>query len=193
MQYTFDQCANGRSPKLASLTALFTFTHLARLTLNEHWLDGDRCVSLFTRHRLDHPRCLELKEHFGGCHYICPQTDVALLSLVKPADKVVAGREQRQAARAAKRRTADDVAVSEVDGAGSGAQTHDIPAGNATNFPALECLDLPYCYYNLEDEPGTVSAWMRRQLRRSYEYEVAAEWEADQQTLGQAELVSSMA
>jgi len=175
-------------PSLASLTALFTLTNLTRLTVGAHWLGERKCVQLFTQHRFDHLRCLELIAWYDCGFTRSPQTDVALLPLVKP-DIVVAGREGRQAARAANRQRNDaeaDMPKDEVEG-------HYVPADNAANFPALECLALPYLKYNSQDDTGRVSAWMKQQLRRSYEYEAAAEWEAEMSTLGEAELLKSMA
>ena len=70
-----------------------------------------------------------------------------------------------------------------------------IPVANAANFPSLECLALPYKYYGRDGRrTGDISEWMKRQLRRSYEYEihVAAEWQADRTTLGVAELLKSI-
>ena len=100
---------------------------------------------------------------------------------------LVEGRAQRQAARAVKRREAQDGWNEEADGEeaeDADAILADIPVDNAANFPSLECLALPYEHYNRGgDECGEVSVWMMAQLRRSYEYEVAAEWEAECTTL----------
>ena len=145
-------------------------------------------MQLLTRHRCPHLRCLELSVMFEYEECFCPQTDAALLPLVQPADVVVAGRAQRQAARAAKR---DKLQTDE-----SGERRQHISANNAANFPALECLALPYASYNsgenAKNEPGVVSGWTIQQLRRSYEYELAAEWEAECVTLGEAELLKSI-
>ena len=189
VQYTPPERADGECyereepPSLTSLTALCSLTHLTRLTVGAHWLPEEACAQLFTQHRFVHLRCLELIAQYDGEGACCPQTDSALLALVKPADTCVRGRELRQAARAAKRN-----AVEELDRFVEGEQLS-IPANNAANFPVLECLALPYHCYNDGDCSVKPSAWMRRQLRRSYEYEVAAEWEAEVGTLGEAELV----
>ena len=68
-----------------------------------------------------------------------------------------------------------------------------IPDTGAANFPALECLALPYAYYNTGEHCGEVSAWMKAQLRRSYEYERSDEWEAEMNTLGTVELQKTIA
>ena len=39
---------------------------------------------------------------------------------------------------------------------------------------------------------ASLSDWMKQQLRRSYEYEVAVEWEAEMRTPGEAELLKSV-
>ena len=178
------------TPSLAALTALFTLTNLTRLTVNALWLPEHVCVPLLTQHRFEHLRCLELIEQYISGTHFCPQSDAALLPLVKPAHLIVPGRVERQAARAAKRQ---DVRK-ERDDSDDEVEDEDIPADNATNFPALECLALPYFSYNYGNMPvtGRVSAWMKRQLRRSYEYEVAAKWEAEASTLGEAELLKSI-
>ena len=229
VQYTRPDAADRYQnvmPSLSALAALFTVGCITRLTFTAHWLRESSCVQLFTQHRFVHLRCLDLFSIYTrdwkaiptGDVLHCPQTDAALLPLVKPADIVVEGREQRQAARAVKRRAPKPPAPSQLpfnnftpgfkpgqimavtatslpekNYADDGEEAHHIPADGAVNFPALECLALPHSFYNRGDDSGKVSTWMRRQLRRSYEYEVAAEWEADQQTLGEAELVRSMA
>jgi len=184
---------DAETPTLPSLTALFTLSNLTRLTINAWWLPEEVSVQLFTQHRFDHLRCFEL---IAQCscddYYICPQTDAALLPLVKPAHMLVAGREQRQVTRAAKRRLAED-SNEESDSSEHREKAYDIPADNKVNFPALECLALPYRHYNDGEYGGQVSAWMEQHLRRSYEYEVAMEWEAEMHTLGEAELLKSMA
>ena len=177
------------APNVAALTAFFTLEHLTRLSVPAHWMDEARCEELFVQHRFPHLRCLELApivELEGGAS---PQTDAALLPLVQPADVVVAGRQQRQAARAAKRPSGvNDECRAEDHGA-----TQDISADSAANFPALECLALPYLYYQgFGDARSRVSEWMKKELRRSYEFEVAKEWEAEVSTLGQAKLFKSM-
>ena len=104
----------------------------------------------------------------------------------------MAGREERQAARAAKRQNVreerDIYPYAELE-------DKDIQADSAANFPALECLALPCFSYNYGriGVAGQVSEWLKRQLRRSYEYEVAVEWEAETSTLGEAELLKSIA
>ena len=154
-------------PKLAhaSLTSLFSLTTPGTPRILPFWLSTEASNQLFTRHRLVHLRCLELL--WTGV--ATPQTIASLLPLVKPADVVVAGREQRQAARATKRQ-------------GDGYETRydsgslvalDVPAADAANFPVLECLTLHHSFYYGLKDPSV--SWIRRQLRRSYEYEVAAE------------------
>ena len=57
-------------------------------------------------------------------------------------------------------------------------------------FPALECLDLPYYLYSSHDgdgDSGDVSKAIADALRRSYEYERVEQWERAQVTLGSAE------
>ena len=71
-----------------------------------------------------------------------------------------------------------------------------IPHDNAANFFALECVALPWFVDNhlgFGDPVVEVSEWMKDQLRRSYEYERAEEWEAKRTTLSQAELLKTMA
>ena len=61
--------------------------------------------------------------------------------------------------------------------AGESEQQQPVPVDNATNFPTLECLalDCPgYC--RSREQYDRVSCWMLQQLRRSFEYGVAAEW-----------------
>ena len=175
-----------KMPTSGSLAAMFNLNHLTRLTLNAWWLKGERGTQLFTRHLFVHLRCLELIAQYGGGYFFCPQTDSALLSLVKPTHFLVPGRAERQAARHAKR-------VSNPERAYPRDSVPDIPEDNAANFPALECLALPYARYNCGDFAGQVSGWMMAQLRRSYEFEVAVEWEAERVTLGEAELLKSLA
>ena len=184
------------TPSRASLSHLFTLTTLIRITVPAVWsIDG-----LLTHH-FQHLRCLELvAQVHSGCvahrvWYTCPQTDKLLMPLVKPVHIVVDGREQRQAARAAKRAVVwTDVVNKVVDVTAPARKTKGcIPFNNAANFPSLECLALPYKRYNRGSETGEVSAWMMRHLRRSYEYEVAAEWEAECTTLGNAKLLKSIA
>ena len=117
----------------------------------------------------------------------CPQADTALLPLVKPADFVVPGTQKRQAARAAKR--VDEDAEEMLEGKDAVAA---VPEGNAANFPALECLALSWSHRNNRYSVD-VSMWMLAQLRLSYEYEVVEEWKAEQVTLGEAELLKTMA
>ena len=187
VQYWPPEGGDAEFPSVVALTSLFTLANLTRLTINAFWpVDG-----LFVHH-FQHLRCLELIQQYGcGC-YFCPQTDELLMPLVKPLDVVEAGREQRQAARAVKRGDASDADEVDDDREETAQADVDIAAGNAANFPSLECLDLPYDYYNHGDATGEMSAWMMRQLRRSYEYEVAAEWEAEQTTLGVAELLKTI-
>ena len=182
-------------PDLAALSAHFTLSGLVRLTIPCFWLTRhrDKCVQLLTQHRFEHLRCLELLTIHGNYSYIGPQTDFSLLPFVKPADFTVADRGQRQAVRAHKRRS-EEPHSEEVNYDGDDVVGYDIPPDNAANFPVLECLALPYAYYNKDQIiSGQVSGWMKQQLRRSYEYEVASEWEADEVTLGEAELLKSIA
>ena len=189
VQYIPPQGHDMEPPSLAALTTLFTLTLLTRLTITALWLGEDECVPLLTQHRFEHLRCLELIEQDKLGNYLCPQSDTALLPLVKPAHMVVVGRVERQATRAVQRPETNV----EGDLHADGAEVHDIPADNAANFPALECLALPYWRYKSDlARTGRVSAWMMRQLRRSYEHEVAAEWEAETRTLGEAELLKSI-
>ena len=177
---------------LASLTAVFTLPNLVRLTLTAGWLPEWLCVQLFTQHRFVHLRCLELIAQEGSGDPLCPQTDAALLPLVKPVHFVVPGRAERQAARAAERPRLE-FAHEEVSYGGHPLAISD---NSALSFPALECLALPYVEYNRDEDiehSGRVSDWMRAQLRRSYEFEVVEEWEAETETLGEVELLKRMA
>ena len=152
--YSPERGGDCETPSLASLTAVFTLAHLTRLTVDAGWLYETVCVPLFTQHRFVHLRCLELIAMYscGFCH--CPQTDAALLPLVKPVDSVVFGREERQAARSASQRRSDQEGDIEVE-----LVLPVIPKGNAANFPALECLALPYRSYNqMEEFTGQVSS-----------------------------------
>ena len=174
---------DGEMPSLVVLTAIFTVAHLTRLTMSAAWL----IEGVLSEHRFQHLRCLQLVPQCGNRNF-CPESDELLLPLVKPLDVMVAGREQRQAARAARR-----AARNEVEGEQAETAISIIPMGNAANFPSLECLDLPYSEYNSGwYNNRRVSAWMKAQLRRSYEYEVAEEWEAEETTLGRAELLKSI-
>ena len=173
--YSPPEFEEDESPSLTALTSLFALARLTRITIPASWsIQGVFC------HNFEQLRCLELEESFA-----CSQTDELLMPLVKPLDVVVAGRQQRQVVRAAKRGPVEEHEWSD------GSSEKIIPAGNAANFPSLECLALPYRYYNSNrgDDCGWVSAWMMAQLRRSYEYEVPAEWEAECTTLGAAELL----
>ena len=171
-------------PSLASVTFLFSLINLVRITIPATWpIDG-----LLTHH-FQHLRCLELIGQFGDYGTSCPQTDAILIPLVKPLAVLVDRRQQRQAVRAGKRQLVDE------RGEGEDAQEDIaiIPVNNAANFPSLECLAMPYREYGRSFyQAGKVSAWMKRQLRRSYEYEVTAEWEAECTTLGSAELQKSI-
>ena len=239
--YSPSEGEEGRLPSCTSLGYVLRMEQLTRLTLPATWfLDGDAgWLPLLTQHRFAHLRCLELIEqsdsNCGGTWYVCPQSDSSLMPLIKHADCIVPGREERQAKRLAMRMAGrpqppdheldgeeDDRETAEKDtGEGDHSEAeeeeaepaspdetaiavgHDaeedalkvvdcsnmaslIPEGNAANFPALECLALPYGHYD------QVSAWTQAQLRRSYEYEVVAEWEAEQSTLGEAELLKTV-
>ena len=190
--------SDGPMLNLSGLTSLFTLTNLIRITISAACsLDG-----VFT-HRFEHLRCLELiQQHTqydtDGC-WRCPQTDDQLMPLVKPLDVMIDGRQQRQARRAAVR--GRDVYCYLPTGCDEDHEDEKealriipvISADNAANFPSLECLALPYGYYGLSgNRSGEVSVWTKRQLRRSYEYEVAEEWEAECTTLGCAELLKSI-
>ena len=173
------------APSLASLTCVFSIRSLSRLTVSAMWLTEQHCLQLLTEHHFAHLRCLELVEQYGRGYYVCPQTDAALLPLVKPTDVIALDRRERQIARASRRHKGHkEVGFSRVGG-----EAPVIPNGNAGNFPALECLALPYSAYHCGAGAGHVSEWMVAQLRRSYEYEVVEEWEAEVSTLGQAELL----
>ena len=166
VQYVSPEGHDMEPPSLAALTALFTLTNLTRLTATASWLPEHVCVPLLTQHRFENLRCLELIEQDSAADYLCPQSNAALLPLVQPAHMIVAGREERQAARAAKRQ---GIAVERGSLSGNGAESEDFPANNAANFPALECLALPYWRYNIVSErTGQLSVWMRQQLRRIY-------------------------
>ena len=196
-------------PSTAALTSLFTLTYLVRITISAAWLtDG-----LPSGHRFEHFRCLRLIKQFAY-NAVCPQTDAMLLPLVKPLDVLVDGRQQGQAARAAKRpvrsfrrQAAYQYSDADEDAEYSGEEEREeaveaedetegtisaIPVNNAANFPALERLALPYNECNYGEDCGEVSGWMKRQLQRSYEYEVAAEWETECMILGVAELLKSI-
>ena len=185
------------SKKLPRVTAfpspVSALTHLTRLTIPATWPVDE----LLSKHRFEHLRCLALLEQWSR-GFRCPQTDALLMPLVKPLDVVVAGREQRQAARLARRRAAGKAEEykREVEGEKEAERADPvIPADNASNFPSLECLDLPYGRYILcrgSPHCGDVGAWMMAQLRRSYEYEIAEEWKAEMTTLGRAELLKSI-
>ena len=178
-------------PSLASLTALFTLAQLTRLTLPAWWMDPARCQLLFSQHRFEHLRCLELIKQICLRNYLFPQTDASLLPLIRPATVIVPGRLERQTARAARRARDGE----EVQSGEESAEEQHIPADSACNFPALECVALVYEQYGpIVSHLGrrTSGGWMVRQLRRSYEYEVVAEWEAEMSTLGEAELLKSL-
>ena len=174
-------------PSDTALTSILTLTNLTRVTLSASW-----CVDGLFVHHFEHLRCLELEVQMHWSGDICDQTDDTLMPFVKPLHVMVDGRERRQAARVAKRQVADK------DSEGKDADSADIeqaaiPVNNAANFPSLECLALPYEHYGRGgNQSGDVSQWIMSQLRRSYEYEVAAEWEAECTTLGVAELLKSI-
>ena len=140
IQYTPSQNWGREVPSLIALTALFTLTNLTRLSVSAAWLPEYVCVQLFAQHDFVHLRCLELVEQFTGSAFYCPQSDEALLPLVKPADMAMAGRKHRQAMRAASR-PLDPRAGPELSGRKDKKRT--IPAHNVANLPALECLALP--------------------------------------------------
>ena len=185
--YSPPEGCDADTPLLASLTAVMTIAHLTRLTVNALWLNEAKCVQLFSL-RLEHLRCLELIEQYGSGYHQCPQTNSALLPFVKPAGFLVPGRAERQAARAANR----GEGRRELDPDNDEGEDSVIPHDNAANFPALECLALPYTHYNYRD-CGVVGAWTKAQLRRSYEFEKVVEWEAETATLGEAELLKTLA
>ena len=184
-----------------ALDSLHSLPHLTRLSISAGWRKG----RLLTDH-FQHLRCLELIAHYGSWYCQNAQADELWMPLVKPLHVQVDGRQQRQTRRAAKRRAdyqkscgeplsrdAEDGDVArgaEEEAEVAGERV--IPANNAANFPSLECLELPSQYYSHVDGDDKVSRWMIAQLRRSYEYEVAAEWEAECTTLGLAELLKSI-
>ena len=186
---------------LAALASVFSLTFLTRLTVPAYWLREREAVQLFAQHHFPHLRCLELQVLIDGYakFYVCPQTDAALLPLVKPASMVVSGRAERQAARAKKHEPIREVGHPSGEGrhavTGYVSRSREsmeavIPANNAANFPALECLALPYRKFHAAGEGRRgVSVWMKQQLRRSYEYERVRDWEAEMVTLGEAELL----
>ena len=195
--FTPPEGADEYFPSLEDPTTVLAFVNLTRITISAFWpID-----SLLTHH-FQHLRCLELVQQYGCGYYFCPQSDELLLPLVKPLNQVVVGREQRQAVRAAERynggrdrpRDTQDDGNSDDKEAQEDEADPAIPIDNAANFPSLECLALPYGYYNRGwgDDCGVVSRWIQQQLRRSYEYEVAEEWEAECTTLGSAELLKSI-
>ena len=145
MQYYPPLCVDEAWPSLTALTDLFTLAHLTRLTVSASWIAEASCTQLFSQqHRFEHRRCLELVAQQDGRYYHCPQTDAALLPLVKPADVVVPGRAERQAVRAARRPRDGEDSESGEDSA----EEQHISADSACNFPALECLALPFAHYN---------------------------------------------
>ena len=179
----FPYACEALTPTFAAVSSLSTLTLLARLTLPAWWLGVTQYLQLFSQHHFAHLRCLELIKALSSSQSLSCD---AFLPFVKPAHVLVAGREQRQAARASVKlsiaHTADpaDVCV--------------ISVGNAANFPVLECIcPPPYnLYHVLRAAPSVESGWLRQQLRRSYEYEVAKEWEAECVTLGEAELLKTV-
>ena len=188
----YDETCHDIEPRsYAALASVFTLKHLTRLTVPALLLDVEMGVQPLSQHCFPQLRCLELHVHdddrVNDYIYVCPQTDAALLPLVKPADVVVPGRTERQAARAKKRPPIGELDHSTEE------EVPPIPADSAANFPVLECLALPYQRYNKGESTGRVSAWMKRQLRRSYEYERADEWEQEMITLGRGELLKSLA
>ena len=152
---------------------MFTLANLTRITISALWpVDG-----LLSCH-MEHLRCLELIAQSCCAGTFCPQTDAMLLPLIKPLDVMVAGREQRQTARAvkwacaARLRGVRDNAVE--DGEEEGKREDDdeafpaIPVGNAANWPSLECLALPYKHYSSDfykrgEFGGDVSEWTKAQ------------------------------
>ena len=170
----------------AALASVFTLTHLTRLTMLAFWLVEYEGVQPLSQ-LFPNLRCLELLVQVGDHLWARPHTDATFLPFVKPAHVVVSGRAERQAVRASKRPL-----TGEMDYSREG-KVPPIPADNAANFPALECLALPYTRYNRGKSMGRVSVWMKQQLRRSYEYEEVEDWEAEMTTLGEAELLKTIA
>ena len=168
----------------AALAPVYTLTHLTRLTVPAFWLDAEMRELLLSQHHFPHLRCFEL--HLGNDGYNCPQTDATLLPFVKPANVVVSGRAERQAARGWR------PATETAHRRGLGVEVAmPIPSNNAAHFPALECLALPYLDSYAGEGTGRVSAWMKQQLRRSYEYERVEDWEAETTTLGAAQVLKN--
>ena len=187
-------------PSLVAITSLLTLANLTRLTLSATW----HLYSLLSNHHFAHLRCFELFADDGYTWRECPQHDRMLMPLVKPLDVVVEGREERQAARDWRHGSREygcwlDEHGNEVAEEFDSVE-QDIDDDNAANFPSLECLALPYEYWSPSHFQSTgritsraeVSLWMQQQLWRSYEYEVAAEWEAECTTLGCAELLKTI-
>ena len=208
------QINDGQMPPLQMLTALFTLTNLVRLTLPACWLPEQVCQQLFSHHFV-HLRCLELSggHAYGEVHHDVPQTDAALMPLVKPAGVIVLGREETQMARAARRldQVEEICPATTINGSEEEEDRYIIAKGNGANFHSLECFSFPhYCNceqhelnhngseegmdeINLEDGTVQVSSWMWQQLRRSFEYDRVEEWEAEMNALGEAELLKSIA
>ena len=201
IQFRPSESRDEEIPSRASLTRLFTLSHLTRLTVNAWWLiEEDFVQQLLSQHRFDHLRCLELIAPYDCGPFFCPHTDAALFPLVKPADFIVPGRERRQDVRMLREQGADEEHhfseephYSEEEEGEEEEGKRVIPPDNAANFPALECLDMFYLQYiDPSGDMGEVSEWMKRQLRRSYEFESAEEWEAEMATLGRAELLKTL-
>ena len=187
--YSLSIGSDEEKPSQAALTSAFTLANLTRITISADWL----VYKLLVTHPFEHLRCLELIAQLRMADVCCPQNDAQLMPFVKPLVVMVDGRERRQANRIAKRPTREEEA--ELDDEPAGDSEPIIPVNNAANFPSLECLALPYIYYNFGfggEHCGQVSKWMKQQLQRSYEYEVAAEWEAECMTLGVVELLKSI-
>ena len=169
---------------ISVLASVFTLTHLTRLTVPVFWLEPEG-VQLLSQHLFPHLRCLELHLLDDGYFtYSDQQTDAFFLPFVKPVDLFVPGRAERQIAR-----VGEHIRTPEVDRREEGAET--VPVNNAANFPVLECLALVYRFYRSDERGRGLSAWMVRQLRRSYEYEEVRHWESEMTTLGETELLKS--
>ena len=182
------ECHHGR---FATLTAGLHVDCLVRLAVPTSWMNDDDAqpyLPLLSSHRFTHLRCLELVTHHTHSLHRYKHMDATLLPLIKPADCIDPGRRERQSARAAKRWQEGK----ETEWRNDAADCHVIPYDGTANFPALECVALwfPDRYHGVW--PRLMSAWTQAELRRSYEYERASEWEAEQVTLGQAELLKTM-
>jgi len=181
--------SRAQSPTLATLTPLFALTHLVRLTIPVRWMRDEVCEHFFApppRVRFPALRCLQLELESG----LGPLSDAGLRFFVKHSSIIVKGRAERQA----KRRAPGDVRPPAPEGdEESKVDWAEVDAAYTRltfPFPALECLHLHQQQNNTEPAGAalrSVSARMRAELRRCYEFEAVEEWEAEVKTLGRAE------